>query len=203
MRRFPLLFVLALLLMSGASLRAAPVPSAKPTPYGREYYVLRGSLDNCRLHFERERTGRVAFLGGSITAAKGWRERVGEDLQRRFPRTAFEFVNAGIPSLGSTPNAFRFSRDVLDRGPIDLLFVEAAVNDSTNGQTDAEQIRGVEGIVRHARRANPLTDIIQLHFVDPEKMAEIRRGRSPAVIINHERVAAHYAVPSIDLAKEV
>jgi hypothetical protein len=42
-----------------------------------------------------------------------------------------------------------------------------------------------------------------LHFVDPEKMADIRAGRTPEVIRSHERVAAHYGVPSIDLAREV
>ena len=200
---FRLLLAVFLTLSSVGSVVAAPASSAAGTPYGQEYYTLRSSLENCRLRFERERKGRVAFLGGSITAMHGWRERVGEELQKRFPQTAFQFINAGIPSLGSTPNAFRLSRDVLTSGVIDLLFVEAAVNDSTNGQTDAEQIRGMEGIIRHARQVNPLMDIIQLHFVDPEKMAEIRLGRSPAVIVNHERVASHYAVPSIDLAREV
>jgi hypothetical protein len=61
----------------------------------------------------------------------------------------------------------------------------------------------MEGIVRHARLANPAMDIVLLHFVDPDKMAVIRRGSTPAVIESHERVADHYDVPSIDLAREV
>lgn len=210
---------------------AAPGPVLAPgVPHGYDYFVLRNGLANSRIKFEREKTGRVAFLGGSITAMKGWRELVCQELQRRFPQTTFDFVNAGISSMGSTPGAFRFSRDVLRtnpkttqdaapggkrwesssdlesdlrNGPVDLLFEEAAVNDSTNGQTDVEQIRGMEGIVRQARLANPAMDIVLLYFVDPEKMEEIRRGRLPAVISNHEKVAVYYALPSINLAQEV
>ena len=173
------------------------------TPYGYDYFLLRGGISRCRTKFEREKTGRVAFLGGSITAAPGWRDQVCEDLKRRFPETQFDFINAGIPSLGSTPGSFRFQRDVLGRGPVDLLFEEAAVNDDTNGFSSVEQIRGMEGIVRQARLANPLMDIVLLHFADPGKTEQINRGETPTVIANHEKVAEHYGLPSINLAREV
>ncbi|MBI5686743.1 MAG: prolyl oligopeptidase family serine peptidase [Verrucomicrobia bacterium] len=183
--------------MEGALL---PEPA---TPYGYDYFALRGGLANCRVKFERQKTGRVAFMGGSITEGRGWRELVGEELQRRFPGTKFDFINAGISSTGSTPGAFRLLRDVFSHGPVDLLFEEAAVNDETNGFGDREQVRGMEGIIRHARLINPALDIIQLHFVDPDKMKVINAGKTPAVIANHEKVAKHYNVPSIDLAREV
>ena len=115
------------------------IPLEKPA---REYYTMRGGLDNCHLRFEREKVGRVAFLGGSITEVGAWRELVCQELRRRFPNTRFDFINAGISSMGSTPGAFRLSRDVLRKGPVDLLFEEAAVNDECNGQTDLEQVRG-------------------------------------------------------------
>jgi sialidase-1 len=173
------------------------------TPFGYEYFAIRDGLQRSRTKFEKEKRGRVAFLGGSITAAKGWRDLVCDDLKRRFPQTEFDFVNAGISSLGSTPGAFRFQRDVLANGPVDLLFEEAAVNDDTNGFSSVEQVRGMEGIVRQALLANPETDIVLLHFVDPGKVEEIREGIKPTVIVNHERVAEHYRIPSIDLAREV
>ena len=75
---------------------------------------MRGGLDNCRLRFEREKVGRVAFLGGSITEGGAWRDLVCQELRKRFPDTQFDFINAGIASMGSTPGAFRFSRDVLN-----------------------------------------------------------------------------------------
>lgn len=180
------------------------VPIREPqTPYGYDYFVLRSGLGNCRIRFVTEKRGRVAFLGGSITAGGGWRDMVCEELQRRFPQTEFDFINAGIPSYGSTPDAFRFARDVLKNGTVDLLFAEAAVNDDTNAFPPVEQVRGMEGIVRQARLANPEMDIVLLHFADPGKVAETLAGRTPEVIVSHERVAEHYAVPSINLAREV
>lgn len=172
-------------------------------PFGYDYFALRNGLEKCRSKFEREKKGRVAFLGGSITASKGWRDLVCENLKQRFPQTEFEFIAAGISSLGSTPGAFRFQRDVLANGPVDLLFEEAAVNDDTNGFNDVEQVRGMEGIVRQALLSNPQMDVVLLHFVDPGKMTEFRQGKTPSVIIHHERVAEHYKIPSINLAREV
>jgi sialidase-1 len=145
----------------------------------------------------------VAFLGGSITYNPGWRDSISSYIARRFPETQFEFIEAGIPSMGSTPGAFRLERDILSKGKIDLLFVEAAVNDPTNGRSSTEQIRGMEGIIRHARSANPKIDIVAMYFVDPNKMKDYNVGRIPQVIQNHEKVASHYEVSGINLAKEV
>lgn len=164
--------------------------------------ILRDGLANSRQRFAGG-TGRVAFLGGSITDMRGWKELVQQDLARRFPQTRFAVVSAGIPSLGSTPHAFRFARDVLRDGPVDLLFVEAAVNDAVNGASDVEQVRGMEGVVRQARLANPEVDVVMLHFADPDTVRAIHAGGHPTVIANHERVAERYGVPSIDLAREV
>lgn len=161
------------------------------------------AIDNCRFKFEKEKKGRVAFLGGSITNMSGWREMVCDYLQQRFPLTKFEFINAGIPSLGSTPGSMRFSRDVLSKGTIDLLFVEAAVNDATNGVKPERQIRGMEGITYQALKSNPHMDIVMLHFVDQDKMSDYNNGKTPEVILQHEKVAEYYSIPSINFAKEI
>ena len=163
----------------------------------------RGTLDNCRIKFEMEKKGRVAFLGGSITFGGAWRDMVCDYLRQRFPATEFDFINAGIPSLGSTPGAMRFSRDVLKNGTVDLLFEEAAVNDPTNGFPADKMLRGMEGIVKQALKSNPVMDIVMLHFVDQDKMADYNNGKIPVVIQQHEKVAEYYNIPSINLAKEV
>ena len=167
------------------------------------YHTMRNGIQNCRIQFERNKTGRVAFLGGSITYNPGWRDSICAYLEKRFPETKFDFVAAGIPSMGTTPGAFRLQRDVLSKGKIDLLFEEAAVNDATNGRSSDEQIKAMEGIVRHMRTVNPAVDIVMMHFVDPEKMDDYREGREPEVITNHNKVATHYNIPVINLAKEV
>ncbi len=147
--------------------------------------------------------GRVVFLGGSITHNPGWRDSVCNYLTHKFPETKFDFINAGIPSMGSTPGAFRFERDVLKNGTVDLLFEEAAVNDDTNHRTATEIVRGMEGIVRHALTANPYCDIVFMYFADPGKMADYRSGEVPNEISLHDSVARHYNIPAINLVKEV
>ena len=171
-------------------------------PFDHDYFTLRGDADNSRIKFAGTKSGRVAFLGGSITHNPGWREMVGDYLENQFPGTDFEFINAGIPSMGSTPGAFRIKRDVLSHGPVDLLFVEAAVNDSTNGRSGTEQVRGMEGIVRQAWQDNPETDIIFLYFADTEKTGLYDQGQVPDVIKNHEIVADYYGISSLNLALE-
>ena len=167
------------------------------------YHQERNGLKNSRIKFERYKSGRVAFLGGSITYNSGWRDSICAYLEKRFPETKFEFIAAGIPSMGTTPAAFRLDRDVLSKGKIDLLFEEAAVNDASNGRTSLEQVRAMEGIVRHCKTANPDIDIVMMHFVDPDKIASYNNGIEPEVITNHNKVAEHYGVPTINLAKEV
>jgi lysophospholipase L1-like esterase len=188
---------------------AAPDPvavqrHADVLPAGREYFQLRAGLANCKAKFIQEKAGRVAFLGGSITFNGGWRDELMRDLQQRFPETTFDFIAAGIPSIGSNGHAFRLERDVLARGPVDLLFVEAGVNDGTNIPDKPDLIlRSMEGVVRHLRTVNPLTDIVAMHFVWPEAIAAYDAGKVPLPVAQHERVAEHYGCPSLNLALEV
>ncbi len=171
--------------------------------YDKFHGVLRRGLKNSQIKFERDKKGRVAFLGGSITYNSGWRPYICKYLRQRFPSTKFEFIAAGIPSTGSVPGAFRLTRDVFKNGPVDLLFEEAAVNDNCNYRTESEQLRGMEGIVRHARKLNPDIDIVLMHFADPDKMEDYNAGKIPVVIVNHEKVASYYQTPSLNLALEV
>lgn len=173
-------------------------------PKGEEYFELRNGLGNCRSKFQEQGTGRVAFLGGSITYNAGWRDEVMLYLKQRFPNTEFDFIAAGIPSVGSNGHAFRIERDVLARGPVDLVFVEAAVNDGSNIPNEPDLVlRSMEGVVRHLRLSNPMTDIVQMHFAMPEHVSDYAAGRLPMPIEQHERVAKHYRCTSLNLTREV
>ena len=179
------------------------VTQYSPKKLQKHYINLRGNLNNSRFVFENKRAGRVAFLGGSITEMKGWHHSVMEYLIKRFPNTKFEFVEAGIGSTGTTPGAFRMKKDVLEKGKIDLLFMEAAVNDDTNGFDSISQIRGMEGEVRQALLTNPNVDIVMQHFIYDPFIPIFNHGKIPAVILNHDKVAEYYQIPSINQAKEI
>jgi sialidase-1 len=177
-------------------------PVKKMLPYN-DYFNIRQGLKYFYQAVTKNKEATVAFLGGSITYNHGWRDKVCNYLKERFPETEFHFIAAGIPSLGSLAHAFRLQKDVLDSGRIDLLFVEAAVNDRVNGTDSITQVRALEGIVRHAKKSNPLIDIIMMSFADPDKIKDYDKGIKPTEIANHDFIAAHYRLPSIDLAKEI
>ncbi len=167
------------------------------------FHTHRYPLSNSYQKFLQEKTGRVAFLGGSITYNGGWRDSVCVYLTEKFPDTKFDFIAAGIPSMGSPSGAFRFERDILKNGPVDLFFEEAAVNDRAIEHQQREIELAIEGIIRHALLSNPKCDVIMMHFVDPQKMLDYRNGKVPLVIQIHEDIASHYDVSTINLAKEV
>ncbi len=177
-------------------------PVKNPLHYP-DYFKVRNGLSQ---FYEKIKSGQpvtVAYLGGSITYNPGWRNKLSQFFQERFPKTKFHFIATGIPSLGSLPDVFRLKRNVLDSGKVDLLFVEAAVNDDANGTDSLTQVRSLEGIVRHAKNSNPDMDILFFSFADPHKLQDYAEGKTPLAVHNHEMVAQHYQLPSVNLAKEV
>jgi sialidase-1 len=168
-----------------------------------QYVKTYGHLDNAFYQLKVKHRANVVFLGGSITNMNGWRDKVCAYLRSTWPATEFNCLNAGIPSLGSLPHAFRFSRDVLAKGRVDLLFIESAVNDKVNGTPPLTQRRALEGIIRHMRRVNPSADLVLMAFVDPDKMADYHNGKVPAEVQLHQDLAEKYHLPFINLAKEV
>ncbi len=202
--RLTVICLYLLLTIVGLNAQSTKTPSEQNIALdASDYHQLRGGLQNCQIIFEREKKGRVAFLGGSITQNPGWRDSICAYLSQRFPETEFDFIPAGIGSMGTTSAAFRLERDVIAYGKIDLMFEEAAVNDASIGLTSIEHLRAMEGIVRHARKSNPAIDIVMMHFVDPGKMKTYRDGEEPEVITTHNKVAEHYQIPTINLAREV
>lgn len=177
-------------------------PIAKKT--NQDLYLMpRNGLNNVYRAITQRKTATVAFLGGSITYNEGWRTKTCAYLKESFPETDFRFIKAGIPSLGSLPHVFRLSTDLPDLKNVDLLFVEAAVNDRVNGTDSLTQVRDLEGIVLQAKKANPAMDMVFLSFADPAKNGDYDLGKQPAEVLNHEKVAAYYGLPSINLAKLV
>ncbi|NNE94081.1 MAG: SGNH/GDSL hydrolase family protein, partial [Verrucomicrobiales bacterium] len=82
----------------------------------------------------------VAFLGGSITQnTKGHTAMIPAWLEEKYPDTDFTFTNAGLSSTCSTTGAFRLYDHVLEKGGIDLLIVEFAVNDDQDAMHSKEQ----------------------------------------------------------------
>jgi len=195
----------ALCLVTACNLNAAAkqVSVVKDSLKSETYITRYGNLNNVVYQIKDKKNANIVFFGGSITNMVGWRDKVCKYLSDTYPDTHFNFINAGIPSLGSLPHAFRMEKDVLSKGRVDLLFVESAVNDRGNGTNETTQRRALEGIVRHMLKVNPYTNIVIMAFVDEDKMADYNANKIPVEVQVHQDIAKMYHLPFINLAKEV
>lgn len=167
------------------------------------FIELNGKLNNTFYNVKSEKKITVAFLGGSITYNPGWRDKVCQYLRETYPQTRFTFISAGIPSLGSLPHSFRLQTDVLDKGKIDLLFLEAAVNDHANGTDSIIQVKSMEGIIRHALTTNPFMNIVLMALADEDKIRDFEKNIEPLEVKVHRQLASLYHLPFVNLAREV
>jgi len=160
----------------------------------------RAGLPNIFAKIQAGETIKIAYLGGSITAASGWRIQSREWLAKTYPDADFEEIHAAIGGTGTDLGVFRLGNDVLRHKP-DLLFVEFAVND---GGTKPEQIhKAMEGIVRQTWQANPATDICFVYTVSEPLLPDLKAGKMPRAASAMEELADHYAIPSIHFGVEI
>ncbi len=83
--------------------------------------------------FTKLKAGRpvtIAYFGGSITAAPGYRVQVTKWFRDQFPNAEVREVNAAIGGTGSDLGVFRCGVDVAAHDP-DLVFVEFNINDGS------------------------------------------------------------------------
>lgn len=140
---------------------------------------------------------RIAYLGGSITAADGWRPKTLAWFKEQFPKAEVIEINAAISGTGSDYGACRLQGDVLSRDP-DLVFLECRVN----GGGGFEK-KSVEGIVRQIWKKSPKIDICFVYTTARYMVQTHRNGRNDRFGEVMETVANHYGIPTIDLAVEV
>lgn len=177
------------LLAAWAAPEYAPVPA--------ELLKARGGLDNVITKLTDGREVRIAYFGGSITAANGWRPQTLEWFRQTWPQATVVEINAAIGGTGSDLGVYRFGQDVLAHDP-DLIFVEFAVND---GGADPVMIwRAMEGIVRQARAKDPTTDICYVYTFRTGYENDLNQGLCPRAASADEMLADHYGIPSINVA---
>ncbi|SDM49302.1 SGNH/GDSL hydrolase family protein [Kriegella aquimaris] len=193
------IFFLTTLLLC-LSISAQERQLAKVDVFKMKEFHLRDGLPNVFHKIATQRQVRIGYLGGSITEAReGWRDLSFSWFRLNFPKTAFYQNNAAIGGTGSDLGVFRLEDDVFDEKP-DLLFVEFAVND---GHTPTS-LRTMEGIVRKTWAAFPNTDICFIYTTaEVYCRAMVDEGKTVYAVDEHEKVAAHYGIPSINVGLQV
>ncbi|MEM9936936.1 MAG: SGNH/GDSL hydrolase family protein [Bacteroidota bacterium] len=143
----------------------------------------------------------VAYLGGSITKAEGWRVKNLAWMSSHFKNDSIVGINAGVGGTGSELGVFRLEQDVLRHQP-DLIFVEFAVNDG-NPKDDLPIRKAMEGIVRKIWKALPESDICFVYTLKEAFLGDLQHRLFPTAAAAHEMVAEYYGIPSLHLGFSV
>jgi hypothetical protein len=196
-----LVTITALLLASPAVFPAAePVPVASTfshDPKTAEELRVREGLPNFFAKLAAGGPVRIAYLGGSITAANGWRPKSFAWFKTQYPHAELIEINAAISGTGSDFGACRIATDVLSKNP-DLVFMEHRVNGG-----GGYEAKSVEGIVRQIWRRNPRTDVCLVYTISLGMLKDLQAGRQTSFGAIMETVANAYGIPSIDLGVEI
>ena len=129
----------------------------------------------------------IAYFGGSITAAPGWRVKTFKWFKDTFPKATVREINAAIGGTGSDLGAFRCGQEVIAHRP-DLVFVEFNINDGS--PTNDFRKATMEGIVRQLWSSPTKPEIVFVYTTSRD--LNCKRDSHPAV-------AKHYKIPDIDL----
>lgn len=129
----------------------------------------------------------IAYFGGSITAASGWRVKTFKWFKETFPKANVREINASIGGTGSDLGAFRCGAEVIAQRP-DLVFVEFNINDGSP-KNDFRKAT-MEGIARQLWSSPTKPEIVFVYTTSRD--LNCNRGSHPAV-------AKHYNIPDIDL----
>ena len=189
------ILTLVILMAIATSLASAAPPqyvqqSSKPS-------FQRDGLGNVFAKLKAGKDVNIAYFGGSITQADGWRPKTLEWFRKTYPQSKITEINAAIGGTGSDLGVFRCQQDVLSPKP-DLIFVEFAVND---GGAAPESIwRTMEGIVRQAWKANPETDICYVYTMVTSFIDDYGKGLFPPATSSDEMLADYYGIPAISVA---
>ena len=174
-----------------------------------DYIHERGGCPNAFRKFAESQKSavftKITFFGGSITAGAGastpencYRELTMRQLRQDYPGAVLAENNSAIGGTGSWLGAFRTSGDALYGGAA-LVFVEFAVNDG--GEPEQQVYASMEGIVRQIFARDSSTDVVFLYTLAKNHMNAYKQGKLPDRVAWHEKIAAHYGIPSVNMGQ--
>jgi len=158
---------------------------------------MRGGLPHFFAKMEAGGPVRIAYLGGSITAANGWRPKTLAWFKAQFPKAEPVEINAAISGTGSDYGACRLAGDVLEKNP-DLVFMEHRVNGG-----GGYEAKSAEGIMRQIWKKDPRIDICLVYTIHQPMLKDFAAGKSPWFGAIMENLANAYGIPSIDFGVEI
>lgn len=166
-------------------------------PKTPEELRVRGGLPNFFAKLQSGGPVRIAYFGGSITAASGWRPKTFAWFKAQFPKVELIEINAAISGTGSDYGACRIAGDVLEKNP-DLVFMEHRVNGG-----GGYEAKSAEGVARQIWKKDPRIDICLIYTINQPMLKDFAAGKTPWFGAIMENIANAYGIPSIDLGVEI
>lgn len=161
----------------------------------------RGGLVRFRDAINNKSSVKIGYIGGSITAEAAkynWPETVNAWIKNRAGKKNVYAYNAGIGGTGSDIGVFRFDRELADKD-CDLIFVEFAVNDDALDHT--MRARSREGLIRKILSGTNADIVIVYTFIQ-SMLEDMQAGKVPKSIADFEKIAEHYNIGSVWMAKK-
>ena len=200
-----LLFTISFLALSAicfAQSSSGDLPKKDNPIFKMQEFNKRGGLPNIFHTIASQHQIKIAYLGGSITGAdNGWRQLTYDWFRLKYPEKAFYQLNYAVGGTGSVLGVFRLDAMLAEKP--DLIFVEFAVNDE-NDMSVNRRVLAMEGIVRKTWSVLPNTDICFL-YTTAKRFCDtmIQKGKRMDAVLDHEKIASHYSIPSIDMGLTV
>ncbi|MBN2452203.1 MAG: SGNH/GDSL hydrolase family protein [Lentisphaeria bacterium] len=176
-----------------------------------DHHRVRGGIPNSQYYFRENRVGNqyLFFLGNSVLAGTGLREQglryssqMVNALKTHFPQAALIETRHMQPG-GSWFGLYRCSRgqavfgEVICSGHLAVLDFAADDRHADIGEVQTS----MEGLVRQITLYRATHSRILVYTLTPEMLDSYRVGQVPEYIRVCERIADHYGIPSLNLAK--
>jgi hypothetical protein len=182
---------------------APPPVAAKPVPW----IQLRGGFPRFLKSLAEGKQVRLVTLGGASaqgaglsSASTAYPTSFAKTLRARFPKANLVEYNVSLAGAGSWLGACRAPDEVIAHYiPLGLVVVDFSAEDSAEPEERA--LSGMEGIVRQIRAKHPEAEILFAYSLPKDGFARLKSEGELPSIRWHERVAAHYGIASVGLAR--
>ncbi len=157
--------------------------------------AVRGGIPRTIAKLKAGETVRIAYFGGGIHGAGGWRKLYLDRLRQTYPGATIEEIHAGVCDCvrGSGYSVWRYANEVLDQNP-DLVLVDFVSEDHTTAPPSIQ--RAIEGIVRQTARRSPAPELLFFYAFRTGVEGAYATGDCPPHVAAYEQLAEHYAIPS-------
>jgi hypothetical protein len=184
---------------SVASQKAKPIvraydiyPSVKP-----QRIAGRDGIPGTMAKLKAGETVRIAYFGGGIHSAGGWRKLYLDGLRKAYPNATIEEIDAGVCDCvrGSGFSHWRYEHDVLAHKP-DLVLVDFASDDASTPPPAIQ--RAIEGVVRKTYRLSPAPELLFFYAFRDGFETAYKSGKCPTTVTAYELLAEQYGIPSVN-----